>query len=215
MGAMWFVSALIVAILIIVPFYKKRRLKQAVIIGLLLYIVGLVFNTYYFVVNGTPLQALVDSILQFAHSMRNGIFEGMFFVSVGMYAAELQAERKINRSMNFIALIVGYILLLVEIVLVKDLLHADDDSLFLAFVMVMPSLLLFLSDLPSLKMNTTSLRNYSTGIYFSHRFFLAIVMFFLKPWNSAIGFVVTLSIVIVVLTILYKIDNKKINSVIK
>ena len=214
-GAMWFVSALIVAVLLIVPFYKKHKLKNAVIIGLALYLVGLVFNTYYFVVHATPLQGLVDSVLQFAGSMRNGVFEGMFFVSIGMYIAELQSERKVNRTANVLVLLISYVLLLVEVVLVKDLPHADDDSLFIAFVAVIPCLFLFLSELPALSMNTKPFRNYSTGIYFSHRFFLAIVMFLLKPYNATIGFASTLSVAMIVLTVLYKIDNKKINCVIE
>lgn len=214
-GAMWFVSALIVAVLLIVPFYKKHKLKKAVVIGLVLYLVGLVFNTYYFVVHGTPLQGFVDAILQFAGSMRNGVFEGMFFVSIGMYTTELQSERRINRTANMIVLFISYILLLVEVILVKDLLHADDSSLFVAFIAVIPCLFLFLSELPTLKIDTKPFRNYSTGVYFSHRFFLAIIMFLLKPYNSVIGFALTFSIAMVVLTILYKIDNEKINYVIR
>ena len=214
-GAMWFVLALIVATMIVVPFYRKGRLGWAVAIGAVFYLIGLVFNNYYFVVVDTPLKGVVDVILQFTESMRNGIFEGLFFVSAGMYVSKLQEERKYNRSANILVLVISYVLLLVEIIIIKDLPHVDDNSLFIMFMTAIPCLMLFLSDLPSLKMDTTPFRNYSTGIYFSHRFVLAIVMFLLKPYNSIIGFVITLSIVVTVLFFLYKKNNKMINLVTK
>lgn len=214
-GAMWFVSALIVATLLIMPFYKKNRLQYTVILGLLLYLIGLVFNNYYFVVQGTALQRPIDSILGFAGSMRNGIFEGMFFVAIGMYISKLREEHRYSRKTVSLLLLISYVLLLAEIILIKNLPHRDDDSLFIMFIMVIPCLLLFLSDLPFIKHNTKLFRNYSTGIYFSHRFILAIVMFLLKPYNSWLGFTITLTVAITVLGILYKIDNDKINLVIK
>ncbi len=213
-GAMWFVSALIVAIVLVVQFYKNKKLKQAVIVGFVLYLVGLLFNTYYFAIIDTPLRTIVDGILSVAGSMRNGLFEGLFFVSVGMYASKLQAERRIKNGLNFIVLVLSYIALLIEIILVRNLPHADDHSLFAMFAIVIPSLFVFLSGLPNLKMKTIVLRNYSTGIYFSHRFFLAIVVLAGLNNSSAIFFV-TLFFDVVVLFILYRIDNRSINYLIK
>jgi len=199
---------------LIVPFYKNKKLKQAVIVGFVLYLVGLLFNTYYFAIIDTPLRTIVDGILSVAGSMRNGLFEGLFFVSVGMYVSKLQAERRIKNGLNFIVLVLSYIALLIEIILVRNLPHVDDHSLFVMFAIVIPSLLVFLSGLPSLKMNTTVLRNYSTGIYFSHRFFLAIVV--LAGLNNSLAiFFVTLFFNVVVLFILYRIDNRSINYLIK
>ena len=177
-GAMWFVLALIVAVLLIVPFYKRGKLSYAVLIGLGLYVIGLLFNTYYFVVHGTPLQGAIDGILKVVNSMRNGVFEGMFFVSIGMFISQLRMERRIKYNVNFVMLLVSYAMLFLEIVLTKDLPHADDHSLFIMFIVVIPCLFLFLSGLPSLRRSTVMLRNYSTGIYFSHRFVLAFGVIF-------------------------------------
>ena len=173
------------------------------------------FNTYYFVVDGTSLQGMVDSVLKVVSSMRNGVFEGIFFVSMGMFISQLQMKRRIKFGANLVVLLIGYAVLILEIIMTKDLPHVDDHSLFAMFIVVIPSLLLFLSGLPNLKRNTVMLRNYSTGIYFSHRFVLALVLFFVDKQKTAQVFIATIIIVFLSLSILYRINNDKINKVIK
>ncbi|MBR3319638.1 acyltransferase [Candidatus Saccharibacteria bacterium] len=217
-GAMWYVAALMVAICLVIPFYKKNKLKNAVIIGGLLYLVGLLFNTYYFVAEGTSLQRIVDAILQIASSMRNGLFEGLFFVSAGMYIGQRDHEKKtISKKKNLIILITSYLLLIAEIFLTRKLLHADDHSLFISFIIVIPSLFIFLSQLPPLrrKIDTKILRNYSSGIYFSHRFVLGIITLLLPTSSPLLYFSLTMLVVVSGLAIFYKIDNEKTNYLIK
>lgn len=216
-GTMWYIWALMIAIIIIVLFYKKNKLKNIVIIGSILYLFALICNTYYFLIEGTIFQSLIDNILNIIESARNGIFEGLYFVSVGMYISKLSDEGKISYKKNNIIFIVSYILLIIEILLTKNYVHRDDHSLFLMFIILIPSLFIFLSQF-NLKMNTIKFRNYSTGIYFSHRFVLASVQFILGMLNITISnlllFIIVLSIVLIILTILYKINNKYINLVV-
>lgn len=217
-GAMWYIAALMVSILLVIPFYKKNRLKTAVIVGGALYLVGLLFNTYYFVVEGTVLQRVVDTTLQTTISMRNGLFEGLFFVSAGMYIAQRSCNgAMISRKKNMAILIISYLLLITEIVLTRKLTHADDHSLFISFIVVIPSLFIFLSQLPPLrrKIDTKILRNYSSGIYFSHRFVLGTITLLLPANSPVLYFSLTLFIVVTGLAIFYKIDNEKINYLIK
>lgn len=217
-GAMWYVLALIVSILLVYPLYKRDKLKLAVIIGSILYIFALLCNNYYFIIENTFVQKIVDIYLFITTSARNGIFEGFYFVSVGIYINKMIYDKKINNKTNLIVLIFSYILLILEIILIKNYNHKDDHSLFVMYIILIPSLIVFLQKY-SLKMNTKILRNYSSGIYFCHRFILGVITICSSILNIKLSslfiFFITMTIIILLLSILYKIDNKYINKVIK
>ena len=82
------------------------------------------------------------------------------------------------------------------------------------FIPLIPSLFILLGSI-NISKNTTIFRNYSTGIYFYHRFVLGIITLYISATESLLIFFITLFIVVICLTILYKIDNKKINLLIK
>ena len=86
------------------------------------------------------------------------------------------------------------------------------------FLIVIPSLTLLLLQFNT-KFKTNKLRNYSTGIFFMHSFICYLLNMILKFINinisSKLFFVIVLFIVLITLTILYKVNNKYINKVIK
>lgn len=218
-GAMWFVLALIVALIIIMPFYKKNKIKNVVIIGAILYLFALLANNYYFLVENTIFQKFIDLYLKVFVSPRNGIFEGLYFVSVGIYLSDyIIKKRTINNKLNIIVLICSYMFLLIEIFLIKDFTHRDDASLYFMFLLFIPSFVLFLSKF-NVKYDTKKLRNYSTGIFFMHSFIRDCLMLILNILNIEVPIIILLLliifIVVIILTILYKINNKYINLVIK
>lgn len=213
-GAMWYVLALIIAIIIISPFFKKNKLKLIVLIGFFLYLFALVCNTYYFIIAGTQLQKVIDSMLLIIKSARNGLFEGVYFVSVGMYIAKLSESKLISNTKNNIVFIISYMLLIVEILLTKNLQHRDDHSLFITYAILIPSIFIFLTQF-NLNIDSKRIRSFSTGIYFSHRFVLGIITIMIKPYNSILAFLLSLTIIVLVLGILYKVNNRYINYVIK
>lgn len=213
-GALWYLLALMVAIVFIIPFYKRNKLTLIVWIGAILYLFCLICNTYYFVVDGTAIQKIIDGMLTIISSARNGIFEGIYFVSSGMLVAKYSEEKKINFKLNNYLFFVLYALLVVEIILTKNCIHKDDHSLFIMLIPVIPSLLILLGQF-SFKTNTISFRNYSAGIYFSHRFVLGIVTIIMSTSSSIVTFMVTMIVILLCLYILYSIDNNKINYLIK
>ena len=213
-GAMWYVLALIVAVIIIIPFYKKGKIKRIVFIGALFYLFALLCNTYYFLVNNTNLKKIIDILLTIISSPRNGIFVGLYFVSCGMYISDLIEKNKISYKKNYLIFIISYILLIIEIIITKNYYHIDDHSLFILFITLIPSLFVFLSQY-NINFDTKIFRNYSTGIYFSHRFLLGIVTLIINQANSLLVFFITIFIDVILLSICYKIDDKNINQLIK
>lgn len=215
-GAMWYILALMISSILTYPFYKKKKLPICIIISAILYIFALLCNNYYFLIENTFVQGIIDNYLNIAVSARNGIFEGLLFVSIGMYIYELLNNNKINFKINNFILVISYILLILEIIFIKGNTYMDDHSLFISFYTLIPSFFIFLLQFGP-NIDTLKARNYSTGIYFSHRFLLM----FAKTLALYIGisnilvFISVLIIDLIILTILYKIDNKNINKLIK
>lgn len=218
-GALWYIWALIIAILLITPFYKKGKIKYAMLIGGILYFFALICNNYYFLIENTFLQKFIDIYLKVFHSSRNGLFVGLYFVSTGLYIAEL-----INKGINIynwkhkVILIVSYIFLIIEIFVIKRKTYRDDNSLYLMFIIVIPELLIFLMRY-RVKIKTTLLRNYSTGIYFLHIPIRDLTKSILSLQginvNNYLMFIIVLFLSFGILTILYKVENKYINKVIR
>lgn len=218
-GALWYLLAVIVAIIIIIPFYKRNKIKNAVILGGVFYFVALICNNYYFLIENTAIQKVVDIYLKICVSSRNGVFEGLYFVSSGIYIAKLMQEGiNLNNLKNKIIFIASYILLIMEIFLIKGQTYKDDHSLFIMFLVLIPEMLIFFMNI-NVKVDTKIIRNYSTGIYFMHSVIRDIIKIILSSMDISINcwmmFGSVLLISITILTILYKVNNKYINMIIK
>lgn len=216
--ALWYVLAVIVAVLIIMQFYKKNKLGVAIILGGILYFFGLLCNSYYFLVENTVFQNVIDLYLKIFLTPRNGVLVGLYYVSAGMFIAKNIDSRIINSKINIIVLIISYALLLLEIYLIKDQNYADDHSMFIMLLIVIPELLILLQNYKN-TINTKIIRAYSTGIYFLHKIFISTMTIVLEinsiSLNQYLVFGITLIFCVGILTVLYKLDNKKINMLIK
>lgn len=218
-GAMWYVLALIVASIICCYFYKKDKLNQLFFIGLTLYSFALLCNNYYFLVSNTFFSKIVEGYLNIAVSARNGIFEGILFVSIGMLISTKKSKiSKVKWNYMLFMNIFFYLILILEIISIKLYGYKDDGSLFITYVFIVPLLfcLLIKKDTP---FDSSIIRNYSSGIYFTHRFILGCLslLFLLLKISvpNYILFFITIAISFVMLKILYLFDNKYINMLIK
>lgn len=178
-GALWYIWACIIAVLLLFLFLKKNRLGIALILGFLSYIIALLMNSYYFVIEGTVLQGIADLILKVATSARNGFTVGFFFVGIGVWLAQnhemIYSKEWIRGA--WIAAVLGYAGLVLETFLIKNRTTADDHSLFLSFILLIPALVVLLLNLrlPIRKEQSELIRHISTGTYFLHRFLLSVL----------------------------------------
>lgn len=198
-GAMWYVQASIVAICLLYVFIKKKLINCAVIIGILLYAFALVANSYYFLTLGTVYGKIVDSYRLTFISARNGLFVGFLFVGLGIWLSnhikQLHSREKIKYSV--ICLIVSYILLIIEVSFVHGKKVVDDCSMFISFIILIPSLVVILTYINSNISNKVSVlvRNLSTGMYFLHRAILAYIVIVCSIAGYTISSLVTFIIV--------------------
>ncbi len=219
-GALWFLLAVIVAIIIEYFFLKKNKLNWAMVLSIFLFVFGLLGNSYYFVIKGTVFQKVMDMYTNIFITTRNGIFVGFPLFTLGICIAQKEEWIKtIAKPKLYILLGIALILQIGEVTFIRNKAYADDHSLFITTIAMVASVLTLCIRYQYVtfqKLNTKLLRNMSTGIYFMHspvnRYFMLLQI----PNISNIErFLVVLAITIVIWLILYKINCKYINYIIK
>ena len=215
-SALWYIWAIIIFLLIYKALINltKDRLNHKIllIISIVLYGFALLCNNYYFVIENTFIQRIVDLYLKVFVTPRNGIFVSIFLI-IGLVFAKYEDKfKKVNNKYIYIATLVSLIVLFVETYLIRNKSFMDDRSLYISFIFYIPLLFFVVSKYKSNK-NTSMLRNLSTGIYFMHCRTISIIKYFLV--NNYIVYLLTILIDILVLLLLYKLDNKYINKLIK
>lgn len=178
-GALWYVLALIIALLALSPFYVKKKYGLPVIIGFILYLFALLSNSYYFLIENTAIGKFVDWYIEHFISSRNGLFVGFFFVSLGVYLSKLYLENKLIGNKHSIVFLISIITLFLETAYIRDKHYLDDNSLFISLPFVVASLLMFLIKFKSDRYDFKELRYLSVGIYFIHRPILYYLDYFL------------------------------------
>lgn len=220
-GALWYVSATIIALLIYIPFYKRNKIITPIIIGAVLYLFGLLCNSYYFVTTeNLMMQNIVEKYMDIFFTIRNGLLVGLLYTSLGIYAGNIEARCKSLSHQRYKRyLIISYLIFLVEIFLVRDKAFLDDKAYFITLPFVAFFLVMYAKNF-TFNFDTKRLRNYSVGIYFLHPNVKRVVTFVLVklcklPEIPIIVFAGTLLGCIIALSIAYKLNNKYLNKFIK
>lgn len=212
-SAMWYVMGLIVAIIIIYPFIKKGKYKELIIISLVMYLVSLLFGNYYFLIKNDTITNIFSTYKNIFLTTRNGLFYGLPFTSFGVLIAYFKTKKEINYQRVLSIVILSFITLLMEIFLLEKKEVFESSSLYLSNVILIPCFVLYLSKYKASKPDLTILGKYSVGIYFTHQ----CINYIYKDFTNLVGiklFFVVITTSVILLTILYKIDNKYINKVI-
>lgn len=94
-GHMWYVLGLIYAVLLLYPLLMRKKSKLGYAIGILLYMVNLLGDSYYHLIEGIPLLKHVFDLLN------NGLgsmylFRGFIFVMLGYYLATHKGRRGVK-----------------------------------------------------------------------------------------------------------------------
>lgn len=175
-GAMWYVQACIVGLLLLRSFcFKPEKgaaasLNLALFCGLPLYGWALLCNNYYFVSQALGIDKYVDLYMSIFVSARNGLFLGFLYLALGIktYEWHLKCPSIPKLKRWLISLLICY---LSEIYLLKDQDYLDDRALYLMQVMLSPIMVLCISGCSRKAEGWVfeRMRKASIWIYFSHR----------------------------------------------
>lgn len=173
---LWYLPAAILGVLVVWVFLRYTSLAKATIISCLLYIVGVLGDSYYGITTSLPmLSAAYEDIFAVFSYTRNGLFMAPIFLLVGVWAARLP---KMKRSTAFVSWLVTFVLLLVEGILLYGVQGKQHDSMYLMLplcVLFLMRWLIAFKD-PSSKM----LRTISLVIYLIHPYMIIAVRGFAK-----------------------------------
>ena len=169
-GAMWYVQACIIGLLMLYPFLKREKLNLALGIGALLYGWALLCNNYYFVAQASGFTRYVNSYMSAFLSARNGVFVGFFYMAIGIKTYEWH-QKDFEAGMLAGAGVVSLALYLTEIYLLRGHSFLENRELYITHILFTPMLVLCV-----LRMKTpidgavsAIMRKLSGWIYFSHR----------------------------------------------
>jgi len=187
------------------------------IIGSLLYLFALICNNYYFLVEKSYIGSLVLKYRELFISERNGIFEGIIFVSLGIIVYNFYYNKKINYKKCCISLIVSYLLFVLEVFLIKGHKYLEDGSLYISFIFLIPLIVAYFTKFKTNK-NILILRRFSTGFYFLHYPIIRIIDLIGShigyKFSNYIVYILVVSISSIIIFIINYIDNKKVNRII-
>lgn len=171
-GALWYMQASIVAIALLYYFIKNHKVVTALAVGSLLYLVGLLANSYYFLIENTQIVRIVDMYLKVFVSSRNGVFVGFIFLGIGIWLSKKYAttDFKKFRRCSITAFIISAFLSILEVANLYGNNFADSGDYYIMLLLLAPSLFaLLLTVKVTTNDNLAKLsRKLSIGLYLLH-----------------------------------------------
>ncbi|TFG82622.1 MAG: acyltransferase [Erysipelotrichales bacterium] len=169
---LWYLSALIIAVVLVYWTLRYISFKKTLVLGFVLYIVGLFGDAYYGIAHSIGIGAPVKAYLDLFATSRNGVFFGFFFVAMGAYFAKSGFRIK----NPFPPFIVCMVLLTVEVFMLRA--YSEPLNFNLLFFALPASVCLF-SGMLEIKLKERRiyrwLRDGSLIVYLVHPLFIMLL----------------------------------------
>lgn len=191
---LWFLHALMIGILLTSGLYTVFKKTWGVLcVGVLVYIIGLMLETYYSVFSSIePIQLLHDGLNIDKYGTRNGIFYGFPCIVLGLVIAKLKRLPSLSFSLGLSSLfILG---LFIETWLAVKVLHVSSTIMWLSCLPATCFMMITLLNVRSLKFDTHRIRKMSTFIYLIHPAFILLLGGILGQGMLLFGGVLILSV---------------------
>ena len=174
-GALWYVWASIIGVLMLYPFMKRNKLIHALPLGILLFAVGLLANNYYFIAESRAwLKPIVDGYLRIFLVSNNAPLVGFVFLLIGMLMSEYydKLALKNNDITGFLLCVISCALLLYEnSIIASKSVSVGDGAFYLSQLVYVPAVFYLTTRIPCPHLSShisRTAKNLSTGIYFLH-----------------------------------------------
>lgn len=186
MGALWYIQALIIAFILLIPFIRKGKEILALIIGICLYLFALLSNSYFFLADNLALQGIIQDYNHIFISARNGFFVGFIFVTLGLLCAKYQKRLQTVGSRTIFAFTaILYGLTALETWATSGKAFIDERSLFIFYLPLIPAIFLSSLRLTLDKLSCSiTLRHLSTSIYLLHAIIIRGLLLLIRHTTS-------------------------------
>lgn len=173
---LWYFNALIVAVIFCSMFlyFTKGNIKYLLTTGGVLYIVGLLAQSYYAILSplleNRVILFLFNTYLKIFGTTRNGIFEGVLFVGIGAFFSQKKYNKEKNKCKLYFLMF--SFLFLIEVIIVNrfSLNRANDMYIFLVPTTFFLFCLVIQAKIKA-QLPYSKIRNVGTLMYCSHIYF--------------------------------------------
>lgn len=200
-GTFWYIPSLIITELIITFFWKKEHYIFPIIIGFILYICLLTYDSYSFLFTESFIQKLAILNGKIYTWPQAGLFMSLFFVSIGGY---INYKKNIMHIPTYY-IIIGIIFLLFESYITQSF-YPKDGNAYLSLIFIVPMFFMWMLEHPNMKFDTIQLGKMSLYIYFIHNMLLGFAYTFSE--NRYIIFVFSVLSSIIISFIIVKVTEK-------
>ena len=151
---LWYLSACMLGLALMTLFLKCGK-ENAVAISILLYVIGLLGDSYFGLVRLSPvLSKVYDGMFTCFSYTRNGIFMAPLFLLLGRLFREQEKKGKLNKEKELILFLCSFVLMIQEALLLHNTDWQRHDSMYLFLPLCSYHLFAFLRcvnerDLPS------------------------------------------------------------------
>ena len=151
---LWYLPACMLGLALMTLFLKCGK-ENAVAISLLLYVIGLLGDSYFGLVRLSPvLSKVYDGMFTCFSYTRNGIFMAPLFLLLGRLFREQEKKGKLNKEKELILFLCSFVLMIQEALLLHNTDWQRHDSMYLFLPLCSYHLFAFLRcvnerDLPS------------------------------------------------------------------
>jgi len=173
-GHLWYLGATVVAVILLsLCFYFKLRFRYICIFAVLLYIIGLLGDSYYGLVSPLSDITVFDYLFK-AYSRafvttRNGVFMGFIFVLLGASFSRYNISPRPLSS--FTGFVLSALLLFCEVFLLQ---YNDVPAGYNMYIFLVPATFFLFAFACSVRLRDSAiykhLRNIGSLVYFSHLF---------------------------------------------
>ena len=212
---LWYFPALILGMYLLYFLLKKFDKKTVLIISLLLYLIGLFGDSYYYLNTQLSLN-IYNNLFQIFDYIRNGLF----YVPIFLYMGYILNIKKPNQTKSLYLFIIFYIMMIIEGLILHNFNLQKHDSM---YIMLLPTMYYLFSYLVNFKTENKNYRNIATDIYIFHPLFIIVIRFIGKIfnieniilYNNLIHYILVVAISLIFAIIINKIKKKKLPQTIK
>ena len=205
--SLWYIPAIIFAVVLVSIFLKKNWIKPLIVVSILLYIIGLLGDSYFGLIKNTPLEVVINFYNNIFINTRNGITFSIPFVTLGALIAK--GNIKLSKNIINICLIVFSIIFALEAYFLNLSSISLDTNMYISLILLVPVIFIWLLNM-NIEINERTsniLREMSLWIYCVHETIMLIVMMYMGSKNTILMF---LEVSLISTLIAYLIARRKV-----
>ncbi len=174
---LWYFPNVIIGIILVYFLNKKLKFKTTFIISIILYIIALFGDSYYYLINKTIINYFYDFIFLFFNYTKNGFLYVPIFLVLGGYIAKHE-----DKKTSIIYIFILLIPMIIEGLILKHFNLQRHDSMYIFLPPLMYFLFNYLKDFhKNLKFNYQKV---TLIIYIIHPFFIVVYRFIFGLFNK-------------------------------